>query len=180
MYSRIEYFFTGRFSVKAPFSALTQSRFFHSAFNSAIFDGPVRIYFVQFHETFALKIYFALQDELAPLFNSVKDYSKDSSGSTVLIMVYPTEEVFNGAFPQHSTELVNGQERRFGKEIWEEEDIIGVIADESEDLVSKIVGEVKILFNKWNEKRLAPLVSADFSFKENQFELDSEDHENFV
>ncbi len=139
--------------MRAPFSALTQSRFFHNAFNSAIFDGPVRIYFVQFHETNALKIYFALQDQLAPMFNSVKDYSKTSAGSTVLIMVYPTEEVFKTSFPNHSQEQINGNIKLFGQDIWEEETILGLIADDSEDLIPKIIKEVKLSFETWSNKR---------------------------
>lgn len=147
--------------MKAPFSALTQSHFFHSAFNSAIFDGPVRIYFVQFHEAFALKIYFALQDELSPLFNAVKDYSKDT-GSTVLIMVYPTEEVFLKGFPEFKGwEMLNV----IGIGEWEGESVIGVVADHSDQLISQITAEVKKAFQNWTLMRVSKL---DFENSPNQ------------
>lgn len=169
--------------MKAPFSALTQSQYFHSAFNSAIFDGPVRIYFVQFHETYALKIYFALQDELAPMFNSVKDYSKDASGNTVLLMVYPTAEVFAKAFPQSELLEVNGKYLHYGKEQWEEEDVIGVIAEESEELISTVVAEVKKIFDQWNEKKnLTSNLNGQFAnaTQNNGFVNSTEDYEGQV
>jgi hypothetical protein len=153
--------------VKAPFSALTQSQFFHSGFNSAIFDGPVRIYFVQFHESFALKIYFALQDELSPLFNAVKDYSKDA-GSTVLIMIYPSEVVFHSAFPS-----CKGQNcmTTVGIGEWEGESVLGLVAEHSEALIPDINAEVKKAFQNWTLLRVSKL---DFekSFKEEYPESD--------
>jgi hypothetical protein len=139
--------------VKAPFSALTQSKFFHSAFNSAIFDGPVRIYFIQFHESFALKIYFALQDELSPLFNTVKDYSRNA-GVTVLIMVYPNDEVFLNSFPD-----LEGQDihNTIGVDEWEGESVIGVVAEHSDKLIKQITLEVKKAFQNWTLMRVAKL-----------------------
>lgn len=139
--------------MKAPFSALTQSQFFYSAFNSAIFDGPVRIYFVQFHESFALKIYFALQDELSPLFNAVKDYSKDA-GSTVLIMIYPTEEAFYNSFPEYKGQNCK---QAIGIDEWEGESILGVVADYSESLIPSIISEVKKAFQNWTLLRVSKL-----------------------
>jgi hypothetical protein len=157
--------------VKAPFSALTQSQFFHSAFNSAIFDGPVRIYFIQFHETFALKIYFALQDELSPLFNAVKDYSKNS-GSTVLIMVYPNEEVFLTSFPDYKNcEIRN----TVGIAEWEGESVIGVVAEYSDKLIEQITEEVKKAFQNWTLLRVSKLdfeksVNKSYSIEDEQDE----------
>jgi hypothetical protein len=158
--------------VKAPFSALTQSQFFYSAFNSAIFDGPVRIYFTQFHESYALKIYFALQDELSPLFSVVKDYSKNSA-STVLIMVYPNEEIFLNSFP-----LLKGSDvkKSIGIGEWEGESVLGVVAEHSDKVIPQITEEVKKSFQNWTLMRVSKL---DFEkFEDKAYPISDESLQN--
>lgn len=83
--------------MKATYSTLMQSKFFNPAFNSAIFDGPVRIYFAQFHESLALKIYFALQQTFAAELAKAKETHQEM-GRTVLVMLYPSEESFSMSF----------------------------------------------------------------------------------
>jgi hypothetical protein len=83
--------------MKATYSALMSSRFFNPAFNSAIFDGPVRIYFAQFHESQALKIYFSLQQKFPEEMTRAKELYK-SIGQNVLVMIYPTAESFAMSF----------------------------------------------------------------------------------
>lgn len=82
--------------MKSSYSSLMQSKYFSPAFNSAIFDGPLRIYFAQFHESLALKIYFLMQQKWPAEFARAKELSK-SAHANVLIMVYPTEDSFLGA-----------------------------------------------------------------------------------
>ena len=79
--------------MKSSYSSLMQSKYFSPAFNSAIFDGPVRIYFAQFHESLALKIYFMLQQKWPSEFSRAKDLSK-SSHANIMVMIYPTEDSF--------------------------------------------------------------------------------------
>lgn len=83
--------------MKATYSALMNSRFFNPAFNSAIFDGPIRIYFAQFHESLALKIYFSLQQKFPQEIAQAKEIYK-TSGQNVLVMIYPTKESFEMSF----------------------------------------------------------------------------------
>jgi hypothetical protein len=83
--------------MKSAYSTLMQSRFFHPAFNSAIFDGPVRIYFSQIHESLALKIYFSLQQKSLEALNQAKAISRDQ-GKNILIMLYPNQETFQMSF----------------------------------------------------------------------------------
>jgi len=90
--------------MKATYSALMNSRFFNPAFNSAIFDGPVRIYFAQFHESMALKIYFSLQQKFPKEVAKAKDLYK-TVGQNVLVMIYPTCESFAMSF-DNSKEFV--------------------------------------------------------------------------
>lgn len=83
--------------MKSNYTTLMQSKYFNPAFNSAIFDGPIRIYFAQFHESFALKIYFLAQQKLEQQMQKAKELSKISSAN-IFIMVYPTEETFHLSF----------------------------------------------------------------------------------
>ena len=83
--------------MKSSYSTLMQSKFFNPAFNSAIFDGPVRIYFSQFHESLALKIYFGLQQNYLDLMNDAKEAHKNH-GNNILVMIYPSQEAFEMSF----------------------------------------------------------------------------------
>ncbi|PIS10508.1 MAG: hypothetical protein COT73_08980 [Bdellovibrio sp. CG10_big_fil_rev_8_21_14_0_10_47_8] len=83
--------------MKGTYSALMQSKFFNPAFNSAIFDGPIRIYFAQFHESLALKIYFSLQQKYAQEMARAKEMHR-TLDRTVLVMLYPTTESFQLSF----------------------------------------------------------------------------------
>lgn len=82
--------------MKSSYSSLMQSKYFSPAFNSAIFDGPLRIYFAQFHESLALKIYFLIQQRWPTEFAQAKEFSK-ASHANVLLMIYPTEDSFLSA-----------------------------------------------------------------------------------
>ena len=86
--------------MRSTASQLTQSRYYSPAFNAAIFDGPVRIYFAQYQEALALKIYFRLQDR-------VQGWSGVQPGRlrnpNVFIMLYPTEEIFANCFSPEQT-----------------------------------------------------------------------------
>lgn len=90
--------------MKSSYSSLMQSKYFSPAFNSAIFDGPLRIYFAQFHESLALKIYFLIQQRWPQEFAQAKELSK-ASHANVLVMIYPTEDSFLSAMgPEAATE----------------------------------------------------------------------------
>lgn len=93
--------------MKSSYSQLMQTQYFHPAFNSAIYDGPLRLYFAQFHESFALKIYFLAQQKLGPLFHQAKEVSR-RTGSTTLVLLYPSAEFFDQTFASaaHPTEKV--------------------------------------------------------------------------
>lgn len=94
--------------MKATYSALMNSRFFNPAFNSAIFDGPVRIYFAQFHESLALKIYFLLQQNYPKEMAQAKENYKLSS-QNVLVMLYPSKESFAMSFENQTDFLQQGE-----------------------------------------------------------------------
>ena len=128
-----------------------QSKYFNPAFNSAIFDGPVRIYFAQFHEALALKIYFLVQQKLVAEMAQAKEMSK-ISGANILLMIYPTADSFATSFENKSQSTTP-----FETEKWNEDIVIGMrgpIEDENLDLL------VEALRQSMESWRPAPLLQA--------------------
>lgn len=92
--------------MSSQISFLTQSRFYSPAFNSAIFDGPLRIYFAQYQEPIALKIYFMAQQKMAGQALSLREVYR-RVGVNIFVMLYPSAEAFQMSFEQNSGELVH-------------------------------------------------------------------------
>lgn len=86
-------------------SHLTQSRYYSPAFNAAVFDGPIRIYFAQHQESLALKVYFRLQNRLKEIVSGGRSAFKQS-GQTIFLMLYPTVEAFETSFSKQIRETV--------------------------------------------------------------------------
>ncbi len=79
---------------------MKRHKFFHSSFNSAIFDGPLRIYFSQVFEGQALRVYFSAQKDLKNEFHYLKTKVQSTGGpglGSVLIFIYPVAESFEEA-----------------------------------------------------------------------------------
>jgi hypothetical protein len=83
--------------MKETVTYVTQSRFFTPAFNAAIFDGPIRIYFAQYQEAQALKLYFNLQERFGEVRKQARGIFKER-GRNIFVMLYPTEETFEMSF----------------------------------------------------------------------------------
>jgi hypothetical protein len=82
--------------VNPSVATLTQSKFYSPAFNAAIFDGPLRIYFAQYQESLALEIYFKIQQALKS-FNEGRKHLKNL-GTNIFVMLYPSSDVFSLSF----------------------------------------------------------------------------------
>jgi hypothetical protein len=78
---------------------VTQSRFFSPVFNAAIFDGPIRIYFAQFQEAQALKLYYNLQERFADVRKNARGLFKER-GQNIFVMLYPNEDTFDLSFSE--------------------------------------------------------------------------------
>ncbi|RYZ70576.1 MAG: hypothetical protein EOP05_13115 [Proteobacteria bacterium] len=78
---------------------VTQSRFFTPAFNAAIFDGPIRIYFAQYQEAQALKLYFNLQERFGDVRKQARGIFKER-GANIFVMIYPNNELFGETFDE--------------------------------------------------------------------------------
>lgn len=129
--------------MRSSYTTLMQSKYFNPAFNSAIFDGPVRIYFAQFHEALALKIYFLTQQKLAAEMAKAKEISK-ASGANILVMIYPTDDSF-----QLSFENAGPGPGPLVVEKWHDDMVIGLrgpIEDENLDL---LVETLRLTMENW-------------------------------
>jgi hypothetical protein len=86
---------------------LTQSRFYSTAFNAAVFDGPIRIYFAQHQEALALQVYHRMQQHLKESYVNFRQ-SFRRHGQNIFLMLYPSAEAFAQAFPDGVTDAVVG------------------------------------------------------------------------
>lgn len=81
-----------------PVQKLARSKYFTNDFNAAIYDGPLRIYFAQAHESEALKVYYHLQQKM------FKESPRESLGESrnVFVMLYPNGELMSQSFASES------------------------------------------------------------------------------
>lgn len=114
---------------------LTQSRFYSPAFNSAIFDGPFRIYFAQYQEALALKVYFKIQERLKEFYQTAKTEFK-SRGRSVFIMLYPSIETFENSFSPHDNDIFVVMDR-LG-----EDPVVGVRGPIADEDFERVFGEI--------------------------------------
>ncbi|MDG0815889.1 hypothetical protein [Bdellovibrio svalbardensis] len=142
--------------MRSTYSTLMQSKYFNPAFNSAIFDGPVRIYFAQFHEALALKIYFMVQQKLTQELVVAKERAK-ASGANIMVMIYPTAETFELSFDaEGAAGSIKGP---FEIEKWNEDVVIGLrgpIEDENLDL---LVEALRLTMESWRPAELLRAVA---------------------
>jgi hypothetical protein len=85
---------------------VTDSRYFSREFNTAIIDGPLRIYFADRQESEALKIYFDIQEILAD--RGMRLESIPMEKPNMFLMLYPSKQTFKDAF-ENEEELASGK-----------------------------------------------------------------------
>lgn len=135
---------------------ITQSPFYSPAFNGAIFDGPLRLYFSQSQEALALKFYFELRSKTQDL----NEMWPRSGGPSLYVMIYPTEETFDLCFvsqglpqtPHWTAETL--PMGRLGRD-----HVIALQADECESELASIVSRVVNVINAIAPTKAVP--SAD-------------------
>jgi hypothetical protein len=75
----------------ATYSSFMTTRFYSPVFNTALFDGPLRIYFSQSYESAALKVYHLLQSHYPEQWNRMKECAQQSK-EHVFLMMYPEKK----------------------------------------------------------------------------------------
>lgn len=136
--------------MKSSYSTLMQSKFFNPAFNSAIFDGPIRIYFAQFHEALALKIYFLIQQKLTKEMARAKEMSR-ATGANILVMIYPTVDSFDLSF--------GGQDQTqspLSLEKWNEDVVIGCRGPIEDEHLDNLIETIALSIQNWKPALRTP------------------------
>ena len=85
----------------ASYSSFLTTQYYSPVFNTALFDGPFRIYFSQSYESVALKIYHLLQSQDLELWTRYKKWSEDTK-KHAFVLIYPTQQDVEIAFDQSS------------------------------------------------------------------------------
>ncbi len=140
--------------MKASYSNLMQSKYFSPAFNSAIFDGPLRIYFAQFHESMALKIYFMAQQKLSAELIRAKEVSK-AAQANILVMIYPTEDSFEMTFEKHKGS------GKISVETWNDDVVIGLRGPLEDSELDSLIQALSEVMGRWAPKSQLAAVSAE-------------------
>ena len=139
-------FLAESYSLENATTRILQSKYFSPTFNTAIFDGPLRVYFAQAQEPEALKVYFSLQskvfqgeavDELGDRVSHIRDTLPKNS--TLFVMIYPNKESFQQSFDQDCDFAVANME---------EDCVIGVQGPVSDKTRDDIIGYVKDTYRK--------------------------------
>ncbi len=136
--------------MKSMYSNLMQSRFFNPVFNSAIYDGPIRIYFAQLHETQALKIYFSMQNNFLAELNAAREISK-ITGSTILVMLYPNTETFSLSFSEAPNEQI------ITRDLLGEDSVIGVRGPVEDTHMDHVLENIVNVISHWKTQN--PLIA---------------------
>ncbi len=128
--------------MSASYSSLMQSDLYHPSFNSAIFDGAIRIYFSQSFEAFALKVYFVLNQKLQ---QELSEYRKlyQSEGRLLLLLLYPEKKFMEQSFNKQKMKEVNLRGDIF--QTWMDDDKVfatGPVFDDEK--LKSIVNEVEL------------------------------------
>lgn len=133
----------------ATYSSFMTTRFYSPVFNTALFDGPFRIYFSQSYESSALKVYHLLQTEYQDLWDQVKNWSL-SSKEHIFLLIYPEITDVQNVFD--SADSVDVSKKLYMQD-WEEGLAIGLTQPNTDlDLVYQLDHVQKYLAN-WLEKQ---------------------------
>ncbi|AZZ36153.1 hypothetical protein CIK05_04875 [Bdellovibrio sp. qaytius] len=101
----------------ASYSSFLTTQYYSPVFNTALFDGPFRIYFSQSYESVALKIYHLLQTQDLSLWTEYKKWSEKTK-KHAFILIYPSDQDLAIAFDgEPRAELMN--------RLWDEGLILG-------------------------------------------------------
>jgi len=139
--------------MKSSYSVFMQSRFFDPMFNSAVFDGPFRIYFNQMHESLALKIYFMINQKLESLCPQIREMTKRTD-SHAFILIYPNASQFQHIFSKERSQCQFLSESSC-MESWDQDLVFGLEKPLSDQELIEFMDQVKIKVEAWYHSLLA-------------------------
>lgn len=124
----------------ATYSSFMTTRFYSPVFNTALFDGPLRIYFSQAYESAALKIYHILQTEHVEFWNSLKKFNMRSK-QHLFLMIYPESKDLGMVFDKEEPQM-QAQE-------WDEGLAVGIVQTQSDDDLKKQIEFILSSADQW-------------------------------
>lgn len=127
----------------ATYSSFMTTRFYSPVFNTALFDGPIRIYFSQSYESSALKVYHLLQTEFQDQWAQLKACSLKSK-EHIFLMMYPDKKDLEMVFAENSR-LIHTQE-------WEEGLAIGFCQPQDDLELTHQLDNISRSISSWIEK----------------------------
>lgn len=133
----------------ATYSSFMTTRFYSPVFNTALFDGPFRIYFSQAYESSALKMYHLLQTEYQGLWNEVKQWSQKNK-EHIFLLIYPdvesAESIFDKTAEQKPAEALFMQD-------WEEGLAFGLVQPTEEDNLAEQLCYIQKNLTSWLQQQ---------------------------
>lgn len=124
------------------------TKYYSPVFNTALFDGPFRIYFSQSYEASALKIYHLLQNQYKDLCVQLKAWTH-ASREHAFLLIYPDLKDLQKIF----AETTKNPKASVQLQPWDEGIVIG-ISKPTDDLELAIqVEQIAASLQSWIEKQ---------------------------
>jgi hypothetical protein len=123
----------------ATYSSFMTTRYYSPVFNTALFDGPLRIYFSQSYETVALKIYHLLQSQHASFWNQLKQYSANTK-EHLFLMIYPEAKDLSSVF---------NKDTEHQSQEWDEGLAVGIVQAHTDDELKKQIDYILATGTRW-------------------------------
>ena len=132
----------------ATYSAFMTTRFYSPVFNTALFDGPFRIYFSQSYESSALKMYHLLQTQHEDLWIRLKQWSL-ATKEHVFLLMYPEKKDVQMVFEEQDQKATAYSDCLVQMESWDEGVAIGLTQPLNEIDVQSQIEQIEKLLQNW-------------------------------
>lgn len=132
----------------ATYSSFMTTKFYSPVFNTALFDGPFRIYFSQSDESSALKIYHLLQTQYEDLWIQLKKWTHHSKEHVFLLM-YPEVKDVQLVFAEAKKDVKHAVHLQS----WAEGIVIGICQPVTDLDLAIQVEKIGSVLQGWVEKQ---------------------------
>jgi hypothetical protein len=132
----------------ATYSSFMTTKYYSPVFNTALFDGPFRIYFSQSYESSALKIYHLLQTQYNELWVDLKKWTTNSREHVFLLM-YPDNKDLQMVF----ADSANDPDSCVQLQAWEEGIVLGISHPNTDTDLSTQVEKIGTLLEHWVQEQ---------------------------
>lgn len=132
----------------ATYSSFMTTKYYSPVFNTALFDGPFRIYFSQNYESSALKIYHLLQTQYKDLWGQLKAWTQNSREHVFLLM-YPEDKDLQIVF----AETTKNAKATVQLQSWDEGIVLGISQPVTDLDLALQVEQIGSMLQNWMEKQ---------------------------